>query len=158
MTTKFSRSGCVLLMIRTGTRCWKRCISPIRIPYRFLDPGFKSGHWANGTAFRSIPVFDGGVTTNCLDLSPLSIPRVRKSLTKSSGRPDGITWKKASAAQLEARTVRTPKLVCPFRRWIAPEKERKSRKLVFFDCQLPGSEGKMKGSTKSPKMDEPFNM
>jgi hypothetical protein len=30
--------------------------------------------------------------------------------------------------------------------------------LVFVDCQLAQEEGKMKGSTKSQKMDEPFNM
>jgi len=30
--------------------------------------------------------------------------------------------------------------------------------LVFVDCQLPGVKGKMKGSTKSQKMDEPFSM
>jgi hypothetical protein len=30
--------------------------------------------------------------------------------------------------------------------------------LVFVDCQLAQEEGKMKGSTKSRKMDEPFNM
>jgi hypothetical protein len=30
--------------------------------------------------------------------------------------------------------------------------------LVFVDCQLAREEGKMKGSTKSQKMDEPFNM
>ena len=29
--------------------------------------------------------------------------------------------------------------------------------LVFVDCQL-AEKGKMKGSTKSRKMDEPFNM
>ena len=29
--------------------------------------------------------------------------------------------------------------------------------LVFVDCQFWGKEGKMKGSTKSQKMDEPFS-
>jgi hypothetical protein len=30
--------------------------------------------------------------------------------------------------------------------------------LVFVDCQLAQEKGKMKGSTRSQKMDEPFNM
>jgi hypothetical protein len=30
-------------------------------------------------------------------------------------------------------------------------------RLVFVDCQLGVKEGKMKGSTKSQKMDEPFS-
>jgi hypothetical protein len=30
--------------------------------------------------------------------------------------------------------------------------------LVFVACQLAQEKGKMKGSTKSQKMDEPFNM
>ena len=35
--------------------------------------------------------------------------------------------------------------------------ERADTTLVFVDCQFWGKEGKMKGSTKSQKMDEPFS-
>jgi len=38
-----------------------------------------------------------------------------------------------------------------------PGKRQAPPKLVFVDCQFWGKEGKMKGSTKSQKMDEPFS-
>jgi hypothetical protein len=46
------------------------------------------------------------------------------------------------------------------RRCLTLQAASKSRPLalVLVDCQLGQEEGKMKGSTKSPKMDEPFNM
>ena len=37
-------------------------------------------------------------------------------------------------------------------------RRRSRRGLVFVDCRFWGKEGKMKGSTKSQKMDEPFSM